>query len=425
MVISDLFYDLSNITELKDLIYKDNITTDLNILNKHSSYSSINKQSYQVIRYNKDVLNQSLIPTYGLCRSIILNKNNRIVSFSPPKSIPSEDFITNYKATDQNIIAEEFIEGTMINVFWDPDEHNWEISTRNTVGAETKFYQDGYGKTFRTMFLEALEVSNLKLDDLTKELCYSFVLQHPENRIVVPFYKPQLYLVAAYCFIQGKTSDLLIVHPCIMSKLKDSIVFKNTSINFPEIYSLTSYSSLIEKYASMNTPYNIMGLVLHNLKTGERCKIRNPVYEQVRQLKGNQPKLQYQYLVLRQENRVQEYLTYYPEVKQLFSQFRDQLHLFTKTLSSNYISCYIKKEKPLLEYPEQYRTHMFHLHQLYMNEYSKKVLINLSVVINYVNNLHPSQQMFSLNYSLRKRYIDFKTKEPIVNIINNENNDSC
>ena len=57
---------------------------------------------------------------------------------------------------------------------------------------------------------------------------------------------------------------------------------------------------------------------------------------------------------------------------------------------------------------------MFHLHQLYMNDYCKKILINLSVVINYVNNLHPSQQMFSLNYSLRKRYIDFKTKEPIV-----------
>ena len=305
MVISDFFYDLSNITELKDLIYKDN-TTDLNILNKHSSYSSINKQSYQVIRYNKNILNQTLIPTYGLCRSIILNKNNRIVSFSPPKSIPSDDFITNYKASDQNIIAEEFIEGTMINVFWDPDENNWEISTRNTVGAETKFYQDGFGKTFRTMFLEALEVSNLKLDDLTKELCYSFVLQHPENRIVIPFYKPQLYLVAAYFILQGKTSDLLIVHPCIMPKLKDSIVFKNTTINFPETYNLTSYSSLIEKYASMNTQYNIMGLVLHNLKTGDRCKIRNPVYEQVRQLKGNQPKLQYQYLVLRQENRVQE-----------------------------------------------------------------------------------------------------------------------
>jgi hypothetical protein len=261
--------------------------------------------------------------------------------------------------------------------------------------------------------------NNLKLDDLTKELCYSFVLQHPENRIVTPFYKPQLYLIGAYFIIQGNTSDLLIIHPCIMKDLKESVIWKNTTIKFPETYNLGNYSSLIEKYASMNTPYYIMGIVLHNIQTGERCKIRNPVYEQIRQLKGNQPKLQYQYLVLRQKNRVQEYLKYYPESKKYFSQFRDQLHLFTKTLLSNYISCFIKKEKSLLEYPEQYRSHMFQLHQLFLQEYrEKKLFINLTVVVNYVNNLHPSQQMFSLNYPMRKRYIDFKTKEPMIDIEN-------
>ena len=46
----------------------------------------------------------------------------------------------------------------------------------------------------------------------------------------------------------------------------------------------------------MNTNYNTLGFVLINKVTGERAKIRNPVYEQVRQLRGNQPKLQFQYL---------------------------------------------------------------------------------------------------------------------------------
>jgi hypothetical protein len=164
----------------------------------------------------------------------------------------------------------------------------------------------------------------------------------------------------------------------------------------------------------MNTPYNILGVVLNNLKTGERSKIRNPVYEQVRELKGNQPKLQYQYLVLRHEGRVNEYLTYYPETKKQFSQFRDQIHLFTKTLLSNYISCYIKKEKPFIDYPHQYRNHMFKLHQLFLNELrEQKLFVNSTFVIKYVNSLHPSQQMFSLNYPMRKRNIDFNTCEPI------------
>lgn len=419
MIISDHYYDLSIINNLRELLENDNITS-LDILNKHTSYSSINQQSYKVIRYNKKLLTKNHIPTYGLCRSLIFNKNNNLVSFSPPKSIPSEDFINNYKVVDENIIVEEFIEGTMINVFWDPDIQTWEFSTRNTVGAETKFFIDTTSKTFRDMFNEALEYSNLKLEDLTTELCYSFVLQHPENRIVIPFIKPQLYLVGVYSIFHEKTFNLFRVHTCNMQELKQSFIWKTTTIKFPDIIMVGSYSDLIDKYASMNTPYHKMGLVIHNVKTGERCKIRNPVYEQVRQLKGNQPKLQYRYLVLRQQNLVNEYLTYYPETHKKFSQFRNQLHLFTRTLLSNYISCYVKKEKPLMEYSEQYRTHMFHLHHKFLNELrEKKLFINLTEVINYVNTLHPSLLMFSLNFPLRKRYIDFISKEPIINVENN------
>lgn len=414
MSISTFYYNLSDIKEVNELIYNEN-STDINILNKHLSHSSSNNQSYKVIRYNKDILNKKFIPTYGLCRSIIVNKNNKAISFSPPKSIPSEDFILNYNSLDDDIVAEEFIEGTMINVFWDPDcglTGCWEISTRNAVGAETSFYKYANAKTFRTMFLESLTSCHLNLDDLHKEFCYSFVLQHPENRIVVPFFKPQLYLVAVYFIIQNPS--IFVVHPCIMSKVKQEVLWKTTTIQFPQTYDFNSYSDLIEKYASMNTSYNILGVILHNLKTGERSKIRNPVYEQVRELKGNQPKLQYQYLVLRHEGRVNEYLTYYPESKKQFSQFRDQMHLFTKTLLSNYISCYIKKEKPFIDYPPQYRNHMFKLHQLFLNELrEQKLFINSTFVIKYVNSLHPSQQMFSLNYPMRKRNIDFNTCEPI------------
>jgi hypothetical protein len=415
VMIRTFFYDLTNNVELNDLINKENLM-DVNILNKHFSTSSSSNQNYKIIRYNKNILNNIFVSTFGLCRSIVVNKNNKVLSFSPPKSVPTDDFILNYHSLDPNIIAEEFVEGTMINIFWDPDcglSGNWEISTRNNVSGDTSFYQYPNAKTFRTMFLEALASCNLNLDFLNRELCYSFVLQHPENRIVVPFFKPQLYLVAAYFII--KNENLFVVHPCDLTYFKEKHLFwKETTVKFPEIYDFQNYSELIEKYASMNTSYDKLGVVIHNISTGERCKIRNPVYEQVRQLKGNQPKLQYQYLVLRKEGRVSEYLNYYPETKKIFSQFRDQLHLFTKTLFSNYISCYIKKEKTLIEFPEQYRNHMFKIHEIYINELrEKKLFINNTEVIKYVNSLHPSQQMFSINYQMRKRNVDFNTCEPI------------
>jgi hypothetical protein len=81
--------------------------------------------------------------------------------------------------------------------------------------------------------------------------------------------------------------------------------------------------------------------------------------------------------------------------------------LFTNTLFGNYISCYIKKEKPLIDFPNQYRTHMFNIHKHYLNELKEqKLYVTNTVVIKYVNNIHPSLLMFCLNFQMRKRNVD-------------------
>ena len=366
-----------------------------------------NKQKYSVIRYMKEYLCLDMIPTYGLCRSVILNSTNNVVGFAPPKSIPSDSFIKMYPEKSDHLVAQEFIEGTMINAFWDPSvglTGSWEISTRNTVGATSSFFKGSNQKTFRTMFLEAMTAINLSLDSLNKDLCYSFVLQHPDNRIVVPFKNPDLYLVAVYHIkiVDGNWTALS--YP--MSDLKN-YNWGPAVIKFPQEYTWNTYTELIEKYASMNTSYSVMGVVVYNNLTGERMKIRNPVYEQVRSLRGNQPKLQYQYLSLRKEGKVADFLKFYPENKKEFSTFRDQVHLFTSTLFANYIACYVKKEKPLKEFSEQYRTHMFNIHKIYMDELrEKKFFVTNTTVINYVNNLHPSLLMYCLNFQMRKRNVD-------------------
>ena len=366
-----------------------------------------NKQKYSVIRYMKEYLCLDMIPTYGLCRSVILNSTNNVVGFAPPKSIPSDSFIKMYPDKSNHLVAQEFIEGTMINAFWDPSvglTGSWEISTRNTVGATSSFFKGSNQKTFRTMFLEAMTAINLSLDSLNKDLCYSFVLQHPDNRIVVPFKNPDLYLVAVYHIkiVDGNWTALS--YP--MSDLKN-YNWGPAVIKFPQVYEWNTYTELIEKYASMNTSYSVMGVVVYNNLTCERMKIRNPVYEQVRSLRGNQPKLQYQYLSLRKEGKVADFLKFYPENKKEFSTFRDQVHLFTSTLFANYIACYVKKEKPLKEFSDQYRTHMFNIHKIFMDDLrEKKMFVTNTTVINYVNNLHPSLLMYCLNFQMRKRNVD-------------------
>jgi len=406
------FVNLGSIKGFNDLLYEENIdgsSSSSNILKLNKiECKTENNHKYKIIKYDKSILNNDLINSYGLCRSVIVNSNNCVVGFAPPKSLKPDTFLQKYPEKTDDIIAEEFVEGTMINVFFDPKiglTGGWEISTKNTIGATSSFFKRKEGKNFRNMFLEAAQRNNLILENLNRNLCYSFVLQHPDNRIVVPFKESQLYLVAIY-LIDNSDKNNVKVYRNDMNKVKNSD-WLGATIKFPENYEFTEYRELIEKYASMNTSYDKVGFVLHNIKTGERTKVRNPTYEEVRQLRGNQPKLQFQYLTLRKEGKVADFLKFYPENKNELSMFRDQIHLFTTTLYEYYVSCYIKKEKPLKDFSPQYRTHMFHIHKVYLNELKeKKGNIKISSVINYVNNLDPTLLMFSLNYNFRQHDID-------------------
>ena len=407
-------YNLSLVPEFNDLLNSELIKSNENILKLNKVECRTNNSLYKVITYNKLFLSQDIIPTYGVFRSVVINKNNNVVGFAPPKSIKPERFIEKYHyqkynedKENQYITCEEFIEGTMINVFFDTSigvYGGWEISTRNTVGATSTFYKSVKPKTFREMFMEAANENNLDINKLKKNICYSFVLQHPENRIVVPFTKPQLYLVGMY-EIKNEFNNINVIS---YNPSEETLFFKEieSTVKFPKIYKFENYSELIEKYGSMNTSYDIVGVVIHNRLTGERTKIRNPVYEKVRSLRGNQPKLQYQYLCLRYEGKIKDYLMFYPENKSDFSLFREEVHLFTNTLYNNYVSCYIKKEKQLIDFPQQYRTHMYKIHTFFMNELrEKKLFITITKVQKYVNELHPSLLMYSLNYEKRKRKI--------------------
>lgn len=420
---------LSDVKGFNDLIYDDNnISSSILKLNKLECRTE-NNQQYKIITYDKQILNYDLVDTYGLCRSVIVNSENNVVSFAPPKSLQADTFLKLYPVKTDAIVAEAFIEGTMINVFFDPTigiTGGWEISTRNIVGATCGFYKNGNNannadhannntlrKTFRTMFLEAASTCGLLLENLNKNLCYSFVLQHPDNRIVVPVKNPMLYLVAIYCIDNTDKTNIKVYYQD-MEEVK-KCYWGDTTIQFPEIYECDDYYKLIDTYASMNTSYDKMGLVLYNKSTGHRTKIRNPVYEEVRQLRGNQTKIQYQYLSLRKDGKVNEFLKYFPENKKELSLFRDQLHLFTSTLYENYVSCYIKKEKPLKEFAPQYRTHMFYIHQKYITEMKEKKLhTKYKDVIEYVNTLEVKLLMHSLNYNIKKHDDDVTQSANIV-----------
>lgn len=363
-----------------------------------------NHKDYRIIRYDKSKLTQS--NTSGLFRSVIY-QNDTIVSYSPPKSISYDTFKSMEDITITSM--EEYVEGTMMNVFWSGD--TWELATRSSVGGKVSFFNVKENdqmvcQTFRDMFLNTvLQNETLHpnqpdffscLEQLPKHYVLSMVLQHPMNRIVSPIIEPSLYVVKVYAVVD---------HAVVEKDILPIVSFLPNWVKLPLPYNW-SLEELECKMSTQCMDYTKVGIMIHGLHPTKgiiRTKVRNPLYEKVRKLRGNQCKLQYRYIELCQENLVEEYLNYYPEHSKWFQLYDIEIRKFAVRLHSFYMDCFVTKTATLKTYPYEYRTHMYRLHEHYKTTLrEKRGRVNLHVVTQYIDRLHPSVLMYSINYSLRK-----------------------
>ena len=182
-------YSLKNIPQIDSLLTDESnrkgIAKSLNL--KHNLWKHKNGCIYNILKYDKDWLSKELVKTTGLLRSLIYKNDGTVVCFAPPKSLPvfklTIDKLEEETHSDQLIdqssdineeekvtyTAEEYIEGTMINAFYDTESCNWEIATRSSVGGEACFFmENGFKKenTFKFMFEETCNKIGLDLSSL-------------------------------------------------------------------------------------------------------------------------------------------------------------------------------------------------------------------------------------------------------------------
>lgn len=297
----------------------------------------------------------------GLHRSVIF-KNNKVVCFSPPKSIPYTDFQEKYPITE--CIVDEFIDGTMINVFY--DESKWIISTRTIVGANCTFYST---KTFHEMFHE----TNINYDNLNKQYCYSFVLQHPENRIVTPITTPKLYLIAVYQINDSGIYEQHKTNHCITEYL------------MPTTFSFSSYKEA-EEFVEKQS-YEFKGVMIKT--RGERTRITNSAYEKVKKLRGNSSSLLFTYLTLRSTVDQTEYEKYFPD--HCFPTYEKQLSQLVVLMHGLYMECFIKKTYSLKTYNQPFKQHLYELHMHYIHRLrQEKKCVTKHEVKKYIVTLPPA-----------------------------------
>ena len=240
---------------------------------------------FQIAQYKKHQITSNNLFTTGTIRSVVVS-NDEFLSFSPPKSIPYDQFMSGTHTTDSNYY-EEIVEGIMINCFC--NDGVWYAATKSkilgTIDIDEHIKSGSANPSatdFKTMFLDTLLCSQVNVKQLREDWSYSFIIQHPSHTIVNSYTTPTLTLIRVYNL--DTSNNQIIEHSgrekCVQNE------FSRTKISFPKLYVIPNndYTSHYQKNSSVG--YITPGIMISNTR-GIRTKIRNPLYEMVRHAKSN------------------------------------------------------------------------------------------------------------------------------------------
>lgn len=292
------------------------------------------KDNLYMLSFNKDNdLNDDMTRAVN---GIILEKNtNKLVHYAFPKmydglvELEEEGDLYLKKLDKYNI--ELFVEGTLIKVF----HHDgiWNIGTSRNINGSFSFW--GSQKSFKQLFMETCEKSEIKLDinSLDKNYCYSYILQHPEVTIgyditipdIVPFNKINLKTLEETLLTGGYQ-----IEGSIESCIKDLSFFRN-------------YIILTEK--------------------NERIKVYSKEYKESRRLLNNNPSIKWSYLesILNKEDR--QFKLFFPYKSKIFEEVDLKIIDTIDALYDLYFKIRVKHENP--DVPKKLQKTLLQLHGRY------------------------------------------------------------
>ena len=378
---------------------------------QHKKYTK--NVSYEILNYNPNNVTEDT----SIYRSIVIDPESKeVFSFAPPKSIDLTTFKQQFPSiSDDRFQMNEIIEGTMINLFYDHRIEQWEIATKGAIGGTYWYYRNTYkelGKeqlTFREMFLQSLSCDkNSSINDvavlysLMRDHVYSFVIQHPDNHIVLNITEPRAYLV---CVFQKIETNVLQMVP--LSVLQNISIFRNSPICFPQDVQHERKNYEVLEDHDINHIYP--GYMILDRETGVRTKIENPNYVKLKTIRGNNPNLLYHYLCFTHAEQTKEFLVHFPMYGTIFYEFQKQVNTFIRTVHDAYVIYYVQKRGKQIRIPKHIMPHIWKLHfeiHLPSIQQGEKQIITKEIVRNYFNNMLPKEKWYYLNQCDTQNVVD-------------------
>ena len=336
--------------------------------------------AYALIHYDKKKSDMTLAHV-GACRSVVWNKvTNQLVMSGPCRSTKFEE------APASGFTVEEFVDGMMINMFYDVVTLTWRLTTRTQLDAGGNFYGK---RTFAELFWETFTASGLTKEMISINTCYTWVLQHPDERIVV---------APAYGIAHIK-----LVHVTVMGIPG---LAPGLQRFFPAKYDLKTLAdvSAFVTAEGVRKGAQFQGVVLKTAD-GKRFKLRTNQYNEARVLRGNQAKRAYTWLERWGQGRLPAYLRLYPEEECDANAVIENFKACTQELHDLYLKVYRKKELPLGQAPQKYRKLLWDAHKAGKGAFFPNLR-------QFMNEQDTARKLWLVNYT--QRYGTLTEVEPSV-----------
>jgi len=286
---------------------------------------------------NKVTLTKEQQRVVSQYRGVIVEKDtNRPVCYTFNKM--SRHFPDEWKLEDCNITVS--CDGSQIKVFFHQQKNHWVVSTTRRIDAARSYFFSN--KSFMEMWQDAS--NSLNWNKLDKNCCYSFVLAHPDNRVVARHNKPFL----THVFTRNMTT---------FEAVSDDI-----GIPRPQPINFKTKNDIWKSIKRL--PYYKEGYVVQ--KGDAFIKLVNSKYQEVKELRGSSSSLLFHYFHLKKQNKVRQFLSYYPESSETFKYFNDCFENLCVLAYNEYVLLRVRKviQPPqVLRFlkPVLYRVHGIHL----------------------------------------------------------------
>jgi hypothetical protein len=383
-----------------------------------------------LVRYHKSD-NRWKNDQYGECnredsnvqkhRSVVYSLESKCVIHASPPRRKSENAVVINSLVSDNWVATEYIDGTMISLFWSPVTNEWIMSSRSKFHAAGNFMSPF---PFRDLFKEAIP-NSLTLGDFLlnfdKDYTYTFILCHPEHKHVIEAKEPKIYLVqlGKYIPVRTGTDEDIITKSKVMGYDTVKEVADRLSVHCPPRITHTSNESLKDICRETMSSEIPRGIVLTPSGCNpcfERIRILSQAYEHCLKLRGSSPSIQTNIIRIWAEDPTGSLLQDY---ERFYKSEREMVHNVVRTLNESandlilyYKNRHVRKSMEHTDLPHWSRRPIWDLHGIYLRE---RIPVNKERVLEYYRTLPAS----FVNRILKNREKENRRESQIANLSEN------